>query len=123
MFTSPLSLNIGTDAAPVEILPVRINDQDYSSEYRLKDGENHYTFRIRHQTEKTKVKSSFMERHNVTITYNEAPTEAYPLGRTYEVYSVIRAPSTVDSETLRGLAQAALGFTLANVESLVNWDN
>lgn len=123
MFASPLSLNIGTVNAPIEILPVRINDQDYSSEYRLKDGENHYTFRIRHQTEKTKVKSSSMERHNVTITYNEAPTEAYPLGRTYEVYSVIRAPSTVDSETLRGLAQAALGFTLDNVKSLVNWDN
>lgn len=123
MFASPLPLNIGTANDPITILPVRINDQDYSSEYRLKNGESHYTFRIRHQTEKTKVKSSTMERHNVTITYNEAPTEAYPLGRTYEVYSVIRAPSTVDSATLRGLAQAALGFTLDNVESLVGWDN
>lgn len=123
MFASPLALNIGTVAAPVEIEPVRINQDGYSSEYRLKDGDSHYSFRIRHQTEKTKVKSAVMERHNVTITYNEAPTEAYPLGRTFEVYSVIRAPSAVDAETLRGLAQASLGFTLDNVESLVNWDN
>lgn len=123
MFSNELTLNVGSEATPVEKQFERINQDNYSSEYRLKDGDNIYVFRIRHQTEKNKVKSSIMERHNVTITYNEAPTDTYPLGRTFEAYTVIRAPQTADDAFVLGLVTAACSFTLDNSARIMLGEN
>lgn len=123
MFDNKIELNTGTIAVPALSEFTRINQDGYSSEYRLKSGLDSYVFRIRHQTEKNKVKSSIMERHNVTITYNEAPTDTYPLGRTFEAYTVIRAPQTADDAFVLGLVTAACSFTLDNSARIMLGEN
>lgn len=119
MFDNKIELNLGTEASPAESEFTRVNQDGYSSEYRLKSGADSYVFRVRHQTEKNKVKSGLMERHNVTITFNEAPTDTYPLGRTMEAYTVIRAPSGADDVFVLGLVTAACRFTLDNSSRLL----
>lgn len=112
MFSNELTLNVGSEATPIEKQFERINQDNYSSEYRLKDGDNIYVFRIRHQTEKNKLKGQVMERHNVTATLNIAPSDAYPQGQTFEAYTVIRCPPSASAAEVLGLATASCRFTL-----------
>ncbi len=123
MFDNTLSINIGTEADPIDISVVRVNQDGYSSEYRLKEADRDYVFQIRHAAEKNRVKGQIMERHNVTITMNEAPSTLYPQGRTFQSYAVIRVPAGTPADEAAGLAFGVNSWTNTVVSRLLNWES
>lgn len=120
MFDNTIQLNIGSEADPLLTPFVRINQDGYSSEYRHKNGEVTYTFRIRHTTEKNKSSGQPMQRHNVVLTAVENPSTIYPAGRTLEAYTVIRAPQSAADVEVIGLVTATCRFTLDQASRLLN---
>jgi len=64
----------------------KVNQDGYSSEYRLIDGETKYSAFVRHSTEKNLTNGLKMDRHQVLFRIEEAPTEVYPQGRLSESY-------------------------------------
>lgn len=122
-FDNSLTLNNGSEASPHVLNVVRINQDGYSGEYRAKEGTDVFTFLIRHSTEKNKVMSAYMDRHNVTIRKVEAPTDTYPLGRVFEAYTVIRTPKDADAADILGLVTASCRFTLDHASRIVGWES
>lgn len=119
-----ITLNIGTVAVPVEIVLFNINSGDrYSSEYRLKEADREHVLIVRHTKEKSRVKGSEVERHNVTYTQNIFPTVLYPQGQTIQAYSVIRNAPELPTADLEAVTGAVMRLTDQVAGELAIWKN
>lgn len=93
MLANALNFNIGTFDDPVPKTLIRINQDNYSSEYVLQESGGKYSAFFRHSPEKTKVNGLAMVRHQLLFRIEEAPSEVYPQGRLLESYQIVRTPA------------------------------
>jgi hypothetical protein len=101
----------------------KINQDGYSSEYRLKESDREHILLIRHTKEKAKLKGKSVDRHNVTYTQNLFPTEVSPLGETIQAYTVIRVnPDMMDADS-SPVVTAVTAFTEENVLAILGWES
>lgn len=123
MRESTIELNIGTVADPELVTLNRVNQDDYSTEYRLKVADLVHILLIRHSKEKTKQRGREVERHNVTYTQRWNPTDIYPLGREVQAYTVIRAAGDDPTTDVSPMVNAVCNLTAANCAGLLNWES
>lgn len=123
MLGATITLNIGTVADPIEITLRRINQDGYSSEYRLKDTDREHVLLIRHSKEKNRLKGKEVERHNVTYTQNLFPSELSPQGETIQASAVFRNAPERASDDVVSVMNAVSGFMTTNAAALAGWDN
>lgn len=119
MLGDTITINLGTYDAPKEITLRKINQDNYSAEYYLKEADRGHTILVRHSTEKTRVKGALVNRHNVTYTQDIFPTADYPQGQQYQSYTVIRMPThTLDLDS-RPVADAVFRFTMDRIVQIL----
>lgn len=123
MREATISLNIGTVAVPELITLARINQDNYSSEYRLKGTDVVHTLFIRHSKEKAKQLGRVIERHNVTYSQRWAPTDINPQGREIQVYSVLRNSADDPTTDITPMVNALCNLTVAEVDGILNWES
>lgn len=123
MLGNTITLNIGTIADPVEIILKKVNQDGYSSEYRLKDTDREHVVLIRHTKETSRTKGNAVDRHNVSYTQNLFPTDLQPLGETRQAYAVIRVNPAVPNADNEPVVSAVMAFTMANAEAILDWES
>lgn len=123
MLGNTLTLNIGTDADPVEIILSKVNQDGYSSEYRLKESDREHVVIIRHSTEKTRVKGKVVDRHQVSYQQNLFPTELSPQGETRQVYTILRVAPELDPTDAANMTAAVSRFAMGNAPAIANWES
>ena len=123
MFGNTLTINTGTIADPVPLVLKLVREGDFQAEYRLTEADRLHTVLIRHTTEKTKVKGSFMDRHNVTYQQTIFPTEIKPEGELFESYTVIRVPQGKLPTAVEPLVNAVCLFTIDNSAEIAGWES
>lgn len=123
MFGDTITLDLSLDETPVPIILKKINQDGYSSEYRLKDADREHVLLIRHTKESSKLKGKTVDRHNVTYTQNVFPTEVSPLGETIQAYSVIRANPESSNDNSLPVINAVMAWTKENGDAVLNWES
>lgn len=121
MFTDTLTVTINAVAKVM----VRVNQDGYSSEYRLKETDGEFRLRLRNSTYVDKARGSkAVNRHNVELIHT-----LYPVAPA--IYPTIRKTYTVfeddAGDTLATCAKEVVGLlafqTEANVTKLQNWES
>lgn len=100
MFNNPIQLTIGMDFVDL----VKVNQDNYGSEYRSRTSTGEVILKIRHSTD-----NDGMLRHNVLIeskTYATAELSE----KVRQISLTIREPSGSDPTPVLDLASAFLGF-------------
>lgn len=125
MFGNSITVNVGTIAAPVEVILPRINQDGYSSEYQLKESDRTHRVLIRHSKEKNKVNGQTLDRHNVTYQQYVLPTELAPQGSLREAYVVMRMPSSAILGDVAPLFNGLLNLVgeTSTQSSVINWES
>lgn len=103
---------------------VRINQDQYASEYLFKDATHQVRLRIRHSKVTDKKREQIYDRHNVEIerTIFAAGAVAEYLQRTYMVWETL--PSDSSQATAGALAGWMQSTTpKANLAGLVAWES
>lgn len=125
MFADPQTITLDGAGGTAKAL-VKINQDNYGSEFLLQDadGLSEYRMKIRHSKETVKVGANPVDRHNVEITQYVYPTEAIPAGRTRQAYIVLRNEPG-DSLALANDLMEALAYWLteANIVKLLAWES
>jgi hypothetical protein len=123
MFGNTLTINLGTIADPEEVVLKLVREGDFQAEYRLTEADKLHKVIIRHTTEKTKVKGSLMDRHNMTYSQEIFPTEIKPEGEVIEVYTVLRVPQNSLPTRPVPLVNGVCLFTIDKAEELAGWES
>lgn len=118
-FANPLVINY---AAGTKSLP-KINNDNYGSEYYLREATQEFRIKIRHTTEQARTGRPLVERHNVEFTrVIFATTDAVEITQQcYAVFRVQRGDSVADAAEL-GAAMSDL-LVEAKWTDLGNWLN
>lgn len=121
MLGDTIELNFGTSEDPDVRTLNRVNNDNFSTEYRLRETDREYSVLVRHSKEKNKLRGRVMDRHNVTLSVKHFPTEVYPQGREIQAYSVFRNASDDMDEDIIPLVTAVSVFTQENADKLIGW--
>lgn len=117
--SNPNSISINAVAKSL----VRINQDNYGSEYLYREATYELRLKIRHTKEKAVGGNLPLSRHNIELTQTVFPTST-TLAITRQAYLVLR---NLDSDTaidVSYLAQGLVDFlTDANLGDLINWVN
>lgn len=116
-----LTLDFVGDGSDVVVLHNVQNGEPYTSEYRGRGTDREHIVLVRHSKEKNKTKGQQMDRHNVTYTVNIFPTDLYPQGQTFQVYSVIRNIPEFPLSEIDRLVGALVRVTLSAADELAIW--
>lgn len=118
-FANPLVINY---AAGTKSLP-KINNDNYGSEYYLRESTQEFRVKIRHSKEQARSGTPQVERHNVEFTRVVFATESSPeiTQQVYAVFRVQRGDSVTDAAEL-GAAMSDL-MVEAKWTDLGNWLN
>lgn len=102
----------------------KINQDNYGSEYFLRESTQEFRVTIRHAQENAQKDGSQLDRHNVKLTQTIYATVAGEPDDVLETYAVIRMAKDGDVTKL-GYLQAALNGLLTSgmVSDLVGWQN
>nr|UJQ85632.1 MAG: putative coat protein [Leviviridae sp.] len=125
MFADPQTITLDGSGGTAVAL-VKINQDNYGSEYYLTaaDGLSEFRMKIRHSKETVKNGANPVDRHNVEITQFVFPTEAIPLGRTRQIYVVLRNEPGDPLATVNDLMEALpYWLTEANITKLLAWES
>lgn len=118
-FANPLVINYagGTKSLP------KINNDNYGSEYYLRESTQEFRIKIRHTTEQARAGKPSVERHNVEFTRVVFATSevAEITQQCYTVFRVQRGDSVADASEL-GAAMSDL-LVEAKYTDLGNWLN
>nr|UJQ85123.1 MAG: hypothetical protein 2 [Leviviridae sp.] len=120
MFTDTLTISINA----VDKTLTRINQDGYSSEYRLREDTGEYSLRIRHSSYVRAGSSIKVDRHNVELIHTVYGTEAGApnvVRKTYTVFENDAGDSLADAENLVSGCVAFL--TEANIAKMLNWES
>nr|UJQ85442.1 MAG: hypothetical protein 2 [Leviviridae sp.] len=103
---------------------VRVNQDAYSSEYRLKGVGGEFTMRIRNTSYKDKVRGVTVDRHNfelIKLIYPVAPAVTPEIRKVYAVFENDASANLTNSakHTVGSLAF----LTEANVTKMLNWES
>lgn len=100
----------------------KVNQDNFSSEYLLKETSGEYRMKIRHSTEKALVQGETMERHNVEfshLVYGTAPDDGYNT----IISTTIRNPKRIAAAEVDQLSDGLADFVKANGVLLVGWES
>ena len=119
-FANPLVISVNS----VNKTLVKINQDNYGSEYYLREATGEYRVKIRHSTEAAVVGTGKVHRSNVDITYTLFSTTTGVPDDVVQAYVVFRHGSAVDAASA-GYIGAALSALMvqARYEDLVGWVN
>jgi len=123
MLGNTIVVDFGTPQVSHVVTLPKINQDGYSSEYRLVTAEGKYTVIIRNSTEKTKVNGLAIDRHQLLARFETSPDEVYPLGRTFEAYSIVRMPAGSSANDAYGPVMGSCGKVIENLPALINWES
>lgn len=123
MLGNTLTVEFGNTTYPNPQTLVRINQDGYSSEYRLKGAGVTYTALIRHSTEKNKVGGLTIDRHQLLVRQFDDPTDVYPQGVLKEAYIIVRCPSSATPEEIGNLIGGVAQQATAHSAALANWES
>lgn len=116
MLTSPITITYDAVAKPSP----RINQDNFGSVYRYKDGTAEFTTSIRHSYE-GKVGPNQVERHNVDLQMTTWDVNGNPIVR--QAYVIFRNPRNQDPVGAVKLVKALNDFVSANNTALGNWES
>lgn len=119
MFADTLTLTVNSVAKNL----IRINQDGYSSEYRLKEATGEYSLNIRN-TGYTDKKRGEVSRHNVEFVqtvYPVAPATTPTVRKAYLVFEDSKGDTIIDPVKVTAALVAFL--TEANLTKLVNWES
>lgn len=116
-----ITLNLGTTAAPEEITLFRVNNDGYSTEYRLKGTDRDHVLFIRHTKEKAKVRGLQVERHNVLYRQEIYPTEFAPQGEIIEAYTVLRVSPQQPLTASTPMFNALTALVSEEAAGIIGW--
>jgi hypothetical protein len=119
-FANPLVISVNS----VNKTLIKINQDNYGSEYYLRESTGEYRAKIRHSRESAIVGSGQVHRSNFDLTYTIFSTTPGVPDNVRQVYLVLRN-GVADDATLVGYIGAALSALLvqARYEDLVAWAN
>lgn len=125
MFADPQTITLDGAGGTAKNL-VKINQDSYGSEYFLQDagGLSEYRMKIRHTKETVKNGANPVDRHNVEITQYVYPTTSVPLGRTRQIYVVLRNEPGDDLALCNDLMESLpYWLTEAFISKLLAWES
>jgi hypothetical protein len=88
MLGSTLTITLDGSGGTAKVLPL-VNQDNYSSEYRLDEGATVYTARVRHSEDTVKAGQNRRQRHTVTFEAYTKPTGSGDPGYTETVTQTI----------------------------------
>lgn len=118
MLTSPISVTIGSDTFSL----VRINQDNFGASYLAKGANVEVTLDIRHQRERANVDGQY-ERHNFDLRKTVFDPTGAVSPRTYQSYTVLRAPRGTLSTLLEEVVDAQLSLLDTRVAQIVAWES
>lgn len=106
MFGDTIALTVGGVGKTLN----KVNQDNFSSDYLLKEATGQYRLRIRHQLPPTKVGEASRERANAELIYElyATPTTAKQIRKSY----IVIEQDSIDSDTT--LSKALLDWLLAS---------
>nr|QDH90951.1 MAG: hypothetical protein H1BulkLitter52353_000002 [Leviviridae sp.] len=123
MFTDPQTLTVNSVAKAL----VRINQDQYSSEYLLRSTTNEFRLKIRNSSYLDKARKVMIDRHNVEFTETVFPVAPATLSTVRKTYIVMEnqqgdtlADPTYDAAALFAWLTAS---TNANITKLMNFES
>ncbi|DAD50539.1 coat protein [ssRNA phage Gerhypos.4_57] len=123
MFADPQTLTVNAVAKAL----VRINQDEYSSEYLLRTTTNEFRLKIRNTSYRDKARNVMIDRHNVEFTETVFPVAPATLSTVRKTYVVIEnqqgdtlADPTYDAAALLSWLTAS---TNANITKLMNFES
>lgn len=120
MFADPLVVTINSVAKNL----IRVNQDQYSSEYLLRSTTDEFSARIRHSKYTSKDTKKLMHRHNVELThtvYPVAPATVPVVRKAYVVFENEYSDSATDSLNFDNGFVGLLSS--GNVTKLLNWES
>jgi len=120
MLTDPQSATFTLGAKTL----VRINQDQYSSEYYLRELDAEYRLRIRHSKSAPSAKNPLgLERHNAELSETFFPTSTVP-EFTRKCYGVIEAPASKMNNALWATLTSWLSASsFANAAAINQWQS
>lgn len=102
----------------------KINQDNYGSEYFLKESTQEFRIKIRHSREAPQKSGVQLERHNVELTQTIYSTEPGEPDKVLQTYVVVRNAADADLTKL-GYLQGALNALMdaTMVSDLAGWQN
>lgn len=120
MFADPAVVTINAVAKNL----VRINQDQYSSEYLLRSATDEYRLRLRNSTYTDKKRGAVIDRHNVELIHTVFPVAPATLSIVRKVYTVIE---NQQGDTLVDPTKVAAGLfaflTEANITKMMNFES
>jgi len=123
MFADPQTLTVNSVAKNL----VRINQDQYSSEYLLRSTTNEFRLKIRNSSYLDKARKVMIDRHNVEFTETVFPVAPATLSSVRKTYIVMEnqqgdtlADPTYDAAALFAWLTAS---TNANITKLMNFES
>lgn len=102
----------------------KINQDQYTTEYLLRETDREFGLRIRHTKDKTVMNGFPVERHYVVLTETKYPVTGVSLGYTRSIAATILADRTDDQAGHKLFDAGLVGFlTPTNVGKLLNWES
>lgn len=100
MLGDTLTITLDGSGGTAKVLP-KVNQDGYSSEYRLDEATVRYRAVIRHSSDKVKAGTQAFDRHTVTFERFLKPTELAPRGRLTQITFTIRMdPNEVAADVI-----------------------
>lgn len=118
--SNPLVITVGVDSKSL----VRINQDNYGSEYYLRETDGDFRIRIRHSSESPQKNGQVFERHNVELTRTVFSTVVGSPDEVIQCYVVLRNLKQSDVTDIENIGVALSGFlTATHFGDLVAWVN
>lgn len=116
MFGETITITIDGNAKELN----RINQDNYSSEYLLRETTGAYGLKVRHSKEAKAVRGEPMDRHNVELSYTfygTSPDDGY----TVFVSTTIRNPERIAGADVDKISDGLADWVKANAVGLTGW--
>lgn len=121
MFSDTITLTINSVAKVL----TRVNQDRYSSEYRLRETDGHFLLRIRNTSYTDKSRGAVVvDRHNVEVIHALYPVSPALVGVQRKAYFVLENDQGDALTNALNFDLGSLGFgTSANITKLLNWES
>uniref|UniRef100_A0AAT9JAG9 Capsid protein n=1 Tax=Macrotermes bellicosus associated levi-like virus TaxID=3133500 RepID=A0AAT9JAG9_9VIRU len=110
------TLQVQIDGKTINL--VRINQDNFGSEYRFSDAQSSASLKIRHSVDKADKDKVILRRHNVVLDYIIFPT-ATTLIKKYRSSLTFQEDTFGDPTVGTSVARAAMNFATGAIDALV----
>jgi hypothetical protein len=123
MFVDPAALTVNAVAKNL----VRVNQDGYSTEYRLRSATDEFRLNVRNSSYIDKKRGGRVDRHNVELIQEVFPVAPATKSTIRKVYLVLENDTSDTLTDPTYLAAALCGFLTAssnaNIVKLLNWES